>query len=136
MDDERVGGTSSSQEVMTLGQFIRHQCPYYLNMGMSWDDYWYGDYRKLPYFRKAYALKREEINQQLWLEGFYILQAIGTALSDEVTYPEEPFALTDEAAKSQEERRRQIEIDNARAYMETAMHNINLKRRQGGEQNG
>lgn len=135
MDDERVGGESSS-EGLTLGQFIRQQCPYYLSMGVSWDDYWYGDYRKLPYFRKAYELKREEINQQLWLQGVYILRAIGSIIPDCEPYPTEPLPLTDEAAQAQAERRRQIEIDNARAYMETAMHNINLKRRQGGEQNG
>lgn len=135
MDDERVGGESSSTG-LTIGQFIREQCPRYLQMGMSWDEYWNGDYTRLPYYRKAYALRREEINQQLWLQGVYFIHAVGCVLSDEETYPTEPYPLTEEAARARDERNRQIEIDNARAYMETAMHNINLKRRQGGEQNG
>ena len=135
MDDERVGGESSSTG-LTIGQFIREQCPYYLQMGMSWDDYWNGDTAKLPYYRKAYALRRKEINQQLWLQGIYFSAAVGSALSSEVNYPSEPLPLTEEDVKAQEERNRQIEIDNARAYMETAMHNINLKRKQGGKDNG
>ena len=105
-------------------------------MGMSWDDYWNGDPAKLPYFRRAYALQREEVNQQLWLQGVYILRAIGCLVPDGEPYPSEPLPLTDEDVKAQEERKRKTEIENARAYMETAMHNINLKRRQGGEQNG
>ena len=105
---------------------------------MSWDEYWYGDYTRLPFYRKAYALKREETNQKLWMQGVYFLRAIGCAFFENETYPEEPLPLTDEDAKEQEERRRRIEIDNARAYMEVAMHNINKQRREqkGGDQHG
>ena len=112
------------------------QCPYYLTIGVSWDEYWHGDYTRLPYYRKAYALKREEINQQLWLQGVYFLNAIGCAFSKEAQYPSEPLPLTEEDVRKREEKRKQTEIDNARAYMEVAMHNINKKRREESERNG
>ena len=107
-----------------------------MSIGVSWDEYWYGDYTKLPYYRKAYALKREETNQKLWLQGVYFLRAIGCIVPDAEPYPDEPLPLTTEAVKEQEERKRRIEIDNARAYMEATMHNINKKRKEGGKQDG
>ena len=136
MDDERVGGCSSEAQAKTIGQFIVDQCPYYLSIGVTWDEYWHGDYTRLPYYRKAYALKREETNQKLWLQGVYFLRALGCIVSDEEPYPSEPLPLTKEAVEEQAERQKRIEIDNARAYMEAAMHNINKPRKEGGEHNG
>ena len=106
-------------------------------MGVSYDEYWNGDYTMLPYYRKAYALKRRAENEKLWLQGIYILRAIGSIIpSAKSPYPDEPFALTEEEVEEQEARRRQEEIDNARAYMETMMHNINKKRREEGAKDG
>lgn len=106
-------------------------------MGMSYDEYWHGDYTKLPYYRKAYAIQRKEANERLWLQGAYILQAIGSLLpKTDVHYPQEPWPLTQEEADEQEARRKQEEIDHARAYMETAMHKVNQKRREGGKTDG
>ena len=137
MDDDRVG-RESSEGGKTIGQLIRELCPFYLSIGVTWDEYWNGDYSKLPYYRKAYSYKQKQLNSQLWLQGYYFLHAIGAAFSKEGKYPEEPIPLNTDEAEEQEQRRKQIEIDNARAYMEVAMHNINKKRReqQGGEQSG
>lgn len=109
------------------------QCPYYMSLGVSYDEYWHGDYTRLPYYRKAYALKREEKNQQLWLQGLYFRIAVLSAFTEDTKYPDEPLPITEDAFKEQEERRKQTEIDNARAYMEVAMHNINKKRREQKE---
>lgn len=100
-------------------------------MGVSYDEYWNGDYKKLPFYRKAYALKRKEKNFDLWLEGVYILRAIGSILpGSEEPYPSEPLPLTEDDVKASEERQKRKEIDNAKAYMETMMHNINKKRKE------
>jgi hypothetical protein len=122
---------------MTLGELIRAECPRYLAMGLSWDDYWHGDYAKLPYYRKAHALRRNERNEELWMLGIYFLRAIGAILpKSELSYPSEPFALTQEEVEDQEKRQKEKEIADARAYMETMMHNINKKRRERGDING
>lgn len=106
-------------------------------MGVSCDEYWHGDHTKLPYYRKAYALKRREINEQLWLQGIYFLRAIGCIIpKSDAEYPEEPIPLTQEEADEQAERKRRAEIDRARTYMEVMMHNINEKRKKGGETDG
>lgn len=138
MDDERVGGESSDKrgganrpKTLTLAEFIVDQCPRYMNMGVSYDEYWHGDYTKLPYYRKAYEQRRDEINQQLWLQGLYFLRAIASVMPKaELLYPEEPLPLTKKEVEAQEERQKQVQISNARAYMEAVMKNVNEKRKQ------
>ena len=106
-------------------------------MGVTWDEYWHGDYTRLPYYRKAYALKRREENEKLWMQGIYILRAIGSIVpGSNSKYPDEPLPLTEEEANEQEERRRVSAFYDAKAYMETMMHNINKQRREGGGTDG
>lgn len=118
---------------MTIGQFIREECPRYLAMGVSYDEYWYGDYTRLPYYRKANQQKRDEVNFGCWLQGWYFLQAIACVVpKSEATYPAEPIPMTREQVEEQEEKARKQEIENARAHMEAMMHNINKQRREKG----
>lgn len=135
MDDERVGGDSSSNlKTLTLGQFIVDQCPRYMAMGVPYDEYWNGDYKKLPFYRKAYALKRNERNFDAWLQGVYILRAIGSVVpGSEEMYPQEPLPLTEEDFQRAEERQKRKEIESAKTYMETMMHNINKKRKEANK---
>ena len=102
-------------------------------MGVPYDEYWNGDYTQLPFYRKAYELKRKEKNQELWLSGLYTLRAIASMIpKSEFPYPEEPLPLTDEDVRDMEERQKRAEIEAAKAYMETMMHNINKQRREKG----
>ena len=51
-------------------------CPDYLAMGMSLDEYWYGDAELTTYYRKAHRLKRRQANQDAWMQGFYVYHAM------------------------------------------------------------
>lgn len=105
-------------------------------MGVSYDDYWHGDYTMLPYYRKAYALKRREENEKLWLQGLYFLRAIGCLIpKSDMPYPTEPFPLTEEEEAEQENRKREAAFYHAKEQMEMMMHNINKQRREGGGKN-
>ena len=54
--------------------------PFYLAIGMSFAEYWTGDPKLAQYYRKAYQIKQEEINNIAWLQGMYIYDAVSTAL--------------------------------------------------------
>ena len=43
---------------------------------MTYEQYWEGDSWLVKYYRRAYELRREEINWQSWLQGMYIYEAI------------------------------------------------------------
>lgn len=45
-------------------------------MGMTYDEFWHGNYAKLEYYRKAYEAKRETANYDAWLQGAYVYDAL------------------------------------------------------------
>ena len=60
---------------------IFEECfPFYLAIGMSYAEYWEGDSKLTQYYRKAYQIKQDEINNNAWLQGMYVYDAVSTAL--------------------------------------------------------
>ena len=64
----------------TRTEVFEEMCPFYLAIGMSSAEYWEGDPSLARYYRKAYKIKQEEINNNAWLQGVYVYDAISTAL--------------------------------------------------------
>ena len=94
-------------------EILENLCPDYMAMGMSWDEYWYGDPLMTIAYRKAYELKSKSRNHDAWLQGMYIYEAlvdvapILRAFSKEskpTPYPDKPYALTEEEAKKRKEK--------------------------------
>ena len=50
--------------------------PYYLAIGMTYEQFWEGDPTLVIYYRKADEIRNEKCNQELWLQGLYIYEAI------------------------------------------------------------
>ncbi|WP_160665100.1 hypothetical protein [Colidextribacter sp. OB.20] len=63
------------------------ECPYYLSIGMTWDQYWYGDVRMTWALREAHNLRLEQQNQMLWLQGQYFYSVLGSFVPVLVTVP-------------------------------------------------
>lgn len=51
--------------------------PYYLAIGMTPEQYWEGDCELVRYYRKAAQIRQDLKNQDAWLQGMYVYQAIG-----------------------------------------------------------
>lgn len=45
---------------------------------MTPKEYWDGDSTLVKAYRKAHALKMQQTNQQLWLQGYYVYHAIAS----------------------------------------------------------
>lgn len=45
-------------------------------IGMTYDQYWYGDVRMAGAFIKADEIRQERTNTEMWLQGMYIYDAI------------------------------------------------------------
>lgn len=76
------------------------------------------------------------------MQGLYISHAINATVgnmlsskSAKITYPEEPFPLTDKEKEEQEERARQRKFESMKQSMlaYTSMHNEKMKQK-GGEE--
>lgn len=50
--------------------------PYYLSIGMTKEQYWDRDCCLVKSYRKAEELRRERVNQELWLQGMYFYDAL------------------------------------------------------------
>lgn len=95
---------------------------------MTYDQYWNDDCRLTEYYRKAYELKNKRRNQELWLQGAYIyealldvapvLQAFRKKNAKPVPYPEEPFPLTDKEVREKKEREARKRYEKIKARME------------------
>ena len=71
---EKSSPTKTNTEVF-------EECFYfYLAIGMSYAEYWEGDPKLAQYYRKAYLFRQEEFNNNAWLQGMYIYDAVSTAL--------------------------------------------------------
>ena len=85
MDGKLVSGSLSAPEgserdsslpSITYTERFYEQFPYYLAIGMTPEQYWDGDPALAKYYRQADELKLERLNQQLWLQGMYVYEAI------------------------------------------------------------
>lgn len=97
-------------------------------IGMTYEQYWYGDPLMVRAFYKAEQLRQQRVNDEAWLKGAYVYRAMQAALSvseffrgkgqrpDE--YPKKPIALNAaEETEVDKEQREEQEAVYAKAYM-------------------
>lgn len=114
------GGESDNDSTFSISyteQFYSH-LPFYLSIGMTYEQYWNEDCCLVKYYREAFKLKRERDNERLWLQGLYIYEALCDvspvlrAFAKKGTKPYEystrPYAITKEEIE-----RRRIEKEKA-----------------------
>ncbi len=126
---------SSSSKVSYTEQFYEH-FPFYLAIGMTYDQYWNDDCRLVKYYRKAHKLKNEQKNQELWLQGMYIYEALCNvspvlhAFAKQGTrplpYPEKPYSLTKEGNEQEKEIQEKVNRQKAKAVFEAWASRLKL----------
>ena len=104
---------------------------------MTPEQYWEGDCMLAKYYRKAEELRNEKRNQELWLQGMYIYEALcdvspilhafakkGTKPSP---YSDKPYALTVEQSKRNEVEKQRKLAEKGKRFMEAMAASINKK---------
>ena len=110
-------------------------------MGMTPEEYWNGDCTLVKSYRKAFEMKRDYDNLQLWLQGMYIYDAIGRispilhpfakAGTKPKPYVEEPYPMKKESSTENNETSNGLNteekknLEKVNNYMETMMSVIN-----------
>ena len=130
------GGQSAPFSNSYTSTFIE-QFPYYLSIGMTPEQYWEGDPELAKYYRKADEIRRKRRNEELWLQGMYIYEALCDvapvfhAFAKKGTkprpYTEHPYALTHNDREEEQKRQEQRDREKARQYMEAKMAEINKR---------
>ena len=114
----------------TQTEIFEESFPFYLAIGMSYAEYWEGDSRLAQYYRKAYHIKQEEVNNNAWLQGLYVYDAVSTALHNALRgmgktkppvkdYAKKPYEFGNKVKTEAEKAKEvQMEQEKAAAWME------------------
>ena len=83
-----------------------------MSIGMSYDEYWNSDPYLLRFYSDAQKQRNRRRNEELWLQGIYIAEAVASVLSDKKhphKYPKEPFELYPKPKTAETERQKIID---------------------------
>jgi hypothetical protein len=104
---------------------------------MTPKQYWDGDPLLAKYYRRADEIKQKRKNQELWLQGMYIyealcdvapvLHAFARKSTKPAPYPDHPYSLTTEEREVEKKRQEQRDREKARRYMEAQMARLNKR---------
>ena len=130
-------GRNGSPSLFTYTEKFYELFPYYLSIGMSAEQYWEGDCTLPKYYRKAEELRIEKRNQELWLQGMYVYEAICDvspilhAFAKKGTKPNpystKPYAITAKQIKRDEEEKQRQVAEKGKRFMEAMAASINKK---------
>lgn len=125
-----------SAPLLSYSEVFVRQFPFYLALGMTYDQYWNEDCMLVKYYREAYTLRRKERNYELWLQGLYIYHALcdvsplfrfSTHPQKAIPYPEEPFPISKADAEEQEKAKEKQKFEQMKAKMEAMVRRTRKK---------
>lgn len=107
-----------------ISDMLDKLCPYYMMLGVSYDEFWNGDGSRLKYYVEKHKLEIEKRNQELWLQGLYNYEALVVALANAFSkksapprqYPEKPFRLFPPSEEEKELEKKKM-VDDFRAQL-------------------
>ena len=127
----------SSLPFVTYTERFHEQFPYYLAIGMTPEQYWNGDPSLTIDYRKAYEIKLEQKNQELWLQGMYFYEAMCDASpifhdfakrgTKPHPYIDKPYPITEKQYKRNKDDAEKVKFDKAKKMMEAFMQANNSK---------
>lgn len=104
-------------------ELFERDFPYYLSIGMTYEQYWYGDVWLVKAYREADVQRQKRQNNEAWLQGLYFWDAVAKAVSNlglkegqQQEYVKEPFEIFGDEKNRKEEAKEQ-EALQAKAYM-------------------
>ncbi|MBO5090147.1 MAG: hypothetical protein J6C27_04475 [Clostridia bacterium] len=127
---------------LTFTEQFEAQCPFYLSIGMTYDEFWYGSADRVIYYRKAYKIKQKRNNDLAWLNGRYVYDALkaivpalrGLSKEPVEQYLDEPYPYTKEDVIEYKNRKMLEKAQKYREYAEA--RNAERQAREEAMKNG
>lgn len=123
-------GNSEIEEpnkLFSYTEIFEQECPFYMSIGMSYDEFWYGDCWVASYYREAWKLKKQQLNEQFWLQGVYIYEALIDVApilhaftkkgTKPLPFPEKPYDLYKDSKQSKKKKQQEVENEKIRAEL-------------------
>ena len=96
--------------------------------GMTWDEFWNESLWRLGVYWQRYQFEIERRNQELWMQGIYIRDAVASCLSNKAKYPEKPHRITAMTDAEQAEEKRQ-KVDKIKEQLNDMKRRWDAKRK-------
>lgn len=135
------GGSEVVIPANKFTELFEESLPNYMLMGMTPEEFWNGDCKLTESYRKAFELKQEYDNFQLWLQGRYVYDAIGMISpilhpfakkgTKPVPYPDKPYPIRgsrtsqNDVSNDYDNEQDRKNLEKANDYMERMMGKIN-----------
>lgn len=129
--ESKRGGRENRSAPLSYSEVFYKHFPYYLSIGMTEEQYWDRDSTLVKYYREAEQLRQERANQDMWLQGMYIYDAISRlspilhAFAKKGTkakpYPDEPYPINKRLEKQAEVNKEKAISQNGLRYMQQLM---------------
>lgn len=107
-------------------------------MGVSYDEFWNGDYTRLKYYKDLHNLRQEQMNQNAWWQGAYVFEAVSIALENKFSkkgtpakmYPSEPHRITPMNEIEKEKEKEKI-VNDFREQLNALTRKFEAKHKRG-----
>ena len=115
MDADQVRASNSFTSI------FEEVFPYYLAVGMTYEQFWYDPPELTVAFRRADEIKKRRANEELWLAGIYTAEALASTVGNmfskgnKYQYPSEPKPITVNEAKERQEREQKARMEQIKA---------------------
>lgn len=115
MDADQVRASTSFTDI------FEEVFPYYLAVGMTYEQFWYDPPELVIAFRRADEIKKRRVNEELWLAGIYTAEALASTVGNmfskgsKYQYPSEPKPITINEAKERQEREQKARMEQIKA---------------------
>lgn len=147
MEDSLDKKLSKQVEHIFLSKQFDEVCPYFISIGMTYEQFWYDDVSIAKYYLKAFELKeeREALKNKWarWEQGFYVYEAIScnapilrpfSKATKPLQYPKEPYGLEDiNKNKANEEEKKKVELFKTQIFFENWAKAASSKFKEKGE---
>jgi hypothetical protein len=126
----------SDSEPKSYTEVFRVHFPYYLAIGMTYDEYWNQDCLMVKDYREAQKIKLKIMNHEAWWQGLYfyealcyaapLLQTMTKGPKKPLPYPEEPHPITKEEVEAQQLKRQQEKFEQMMNKMKEWQKRVNI----------
>lgn len=118
-----------------------------MSIGMTYDEFWNQDVLLVKYYKEAFVLKQQRMDESAWLQGVYvyealikvspILHAFAKAGTKPQPYSEKPYGIFEKETQNQidakakakkEEAEKQLEIEKTQWFFKNWVASFSEKK--------
>lgn len=104
---------------------------------MSYEQFWFDEPEIAKMYREADKIRRKRMNEELWLSGIYMSEALASTVGNMFSkgekhhYPSEPKPITEAEIEERRERDRKLREEKMKARFMARALSINANKGEG-----